>query len=586
MAQIFPSKTYTDFHESNAEEIAYDELQSSLPDSYKIYHSEDWFRAMKQSNRDQPRGEIDFLVCHQENGILALEVKGGGIEYDPEQDQWWTINQEGRDPLDKSPAEQAQAGYYCLLERLKEHPRIAEEGNYPGILGWGLFFPQMQKGRGLNLPDMTLPRERILFEDDRETLEESIEQICDFWNEQMGFTGPLDDATWKAVNQTFFRRKFRILPSLQSYVERADDVIYRLTEEQYDLIRFLSNKKEVFIRGCAGSGKTLLSLEKARRLTEDGKEVLWLCYNEDLADDIQERFPDEDFTISYFHSFAIKYLKDAKIDIPFPDHVKEDPDSDDWDEFWSDVVPGLLQDAIKSNDKRYDAIILDEAQDFQDEWYMALTELFSDDEDSWFYVFYDPHQSVYGELPDWIQESDSTANTLDKNVRNSENIGQSALKLGDIDESIRYGHQGQKTRISLADDEEGLIQDLRKAFHEVFVNEELDPEKSIILERHKKENSPLDGIDALGNFEITTDQDNEGDVVQFSTIHSFKGLEADVAFLIVPEWDPDHTQMFYTGATRAKHLLWIFSTDETVQSLLPDERIKWEGKQGTPQAKA
>ncbi len=574
MAQIYPSKQYTDFHKSTGEEIAYDELQDQLPDSYKIYHSEDWFRAMDQSNRDQPRGEIDFLVCHQEYGIFALEVKGGGIEYDPAKDQWWTINDEGRDDLDKSPAQQAQAGYYCLLERLKEHPKVEDEGTFSGVLGWGLFFPQMSPDRGLDLPDMTLPRERILFEDDREDLQESIENLYSFWDEQMSFTGPMDDSTWESINESFFRRKFRIMESLRSYVDRAEDVVYRLTEEQYELLDVFSRQNEIYIRGCAGSGKTLLSLEKARRLTAEGRDVLWLCYNEDLADDVRRRFSEHDFTINHFHSFAVKYLKEASLEIPFPNVVYDDPDDEDWQEFWSEIVPGLLEDAVDALDRRYDAIILDEAQDFKDNWYMALTDLFVEEGPRWFYVFYDPHQSIYGDLPDWLKESESDAFALDKNVRNTENIGRSALGIGAIDETVKFSHEGRPTRLSLAKNEDDLVDELRRALHEIFVEEELAPSSGVILARHKKENSPLADTNQLGNFSIVDDITSDDHSIQFSTIHSFKGLEADVVFLMVPEWDEEHAQAFYTGATRPKHLLWIFGADESLLNQLPEGFIE------------
>ncbi|MFB6344214.1 MAG: UvrD-helicase domain-containing protein [bacterium] len=145
------------------------------------------------------------------------------------------------------------------------------------------------------------------------------------------------------------------------------------------------------ILGCGSVGHAV-----AEALVEEGKDVLWLCYNEDLADDVRKRFPESNFTIRHFHSFAIQYLQSTNLEIPFPNVVHDDPDDEDWEEFFSEIVPGLLADAVKQNTRRYDAIIIDEAQDFQDNWYMALTELFPDDGEHWFYVFYDPHQSIYG----------------------------------------------------------------------------------------------------------------------------------------------------------------------------------------------
>lgn len=572
MANIFPSKEFTDFSDSHAEEIVYDEL-AQLPDSYKIYHSEDWFRAMGQSSRDQERGEIDFLICHRENGILAVEVKGGGIEYDPEKDQWWTIGKDGRNRLKKSPALQAQAGSRCLLERLKEHPKIEENDKFTGVIGWGLFFPQMSYEDGLDLPDMTLPRERILFQENRAQLLQFLEDLYAYWDNEYHFTGPMDTSTWQKLNNSFLPNKLRILESLEAYVERAENVIYRATKEQQDLIEHLSRQNNVYIRGCAGSGKTLLSLEKARRLSAEDKSVLWLCYNKDLANAISNRRPDADFEINHFHSFADNFIRDAGLEIPYPNMVEDNPDSDDWHRFFSEELPALLEDALEFNDTRYDAIIIDEAQDFDDYWYMVISDLFSDQDERWFYVFYDPHQSVYGELPDWIAESDSSAITINNNIRNNENVGQPALRLGQINEEVTFEHEGQKSRLSLVDDEDEISEKLRKAFHEIFMEEELDPGRSVILGRHTKKNSPLAGIDKLGNFEIIDGLNNDSQSVSYSTIHSYKGLEADIVFLLIPEWDEDHAQEFYTGSTRPKHLLWMFSADNKIMDLVPEDCV-------------
>ncbi|MFB6344213.1 MAG: ATP-binding domain-containing protein [bacterium] len=173
-------------------------------------------------------------------------------------------------------------------------------------------------------------------------------------------------------------------------------------------------------------------------------------------------------------------------------------------------------------------------------------------------------------MPDWIAESDHRAITLDKNVRNTENIGRAALKLGDIEEDIQFGHEGQPTQFSLTDSGEQIVDELRKALHEIFVEEDLNPSDSVILARHKKENSPLAGVDTLGNFTVSEEPGSGNQTLQYSTIHSYKGLEADVVFLLVPEWDQQHAQAFYTGATRPKHLLWIFSADPMVEQKLSD----------------
>ena len=57
-----------------------------------------------------------------------------------------------------------------------------------------------------------------------------------------------------------------------------------LTEQQFVTLNTLSKQKRVAISGCAGSGKTFLAIEQAKRLARRGMSVLVTCYNRNLAD--------------------------------------------------------------------------------------------------------------------------------------------------------------------------------------------------------------------------------------------------------------------------------------------------------------
>src|SRR5690606_38066878 len=68
-------------------------------------------------------GECDFLVAHPGWGILTLEVKGGGISYDPAADQWWSKDRNDIRHRIKDPVKQARDAKYAILARLKDSRR-------------------------------------------------------------------------------------------------------------------------------------------------------------------------------------------------------------------------------------------------------------------------------------------------------------------------------------------------------------------------------------------------------------------------------------------------------------------------------
>ena len=82
---------------------------------------------------------------------------------------------------------------------------------------------------------------------------------------------------------------------LSSQVQEEEAEIFNLTSQQYSLLNFLSRNRKAAIGGCAGSGKTLLAMEKAKRLANEGFRTLLTCYKQGFLQTIwflwQERYP-------------------------------------------------------------------------------------------------------------------------------------------------------------------------------------------------------------------------------------------------------------------------------------------------------
>lgn len=87
----------------------------------------------------------------------------------------------------------------------------------------------------------------------------------------------------------FFDPSCQVFPS--EFIE--DDIreikFNRLLNEQKNVLNFLEEQKSVLINGAAGTGKTLIAVERAIRFANQGQKVLFLCYNKYLKEELKKK---------------------------------------------------------------------------------------------------------------------------------------------------------------------------------------------------------------------------------------------------------------------------------------------------------
>ena len=105
-----------------AEVKVYDRLASELPDEFHVFYSSPWLAIDRFGNERD--GECDFVVAHERMGVLAIEVKGGGIAFDPEMGQWTSTDEHGVVHNIKDPVGQARSAKYNILDKLKGSRRL------------------------------------------------------------------------------------------------------------------------------------------------------------------------------------------------------------------------------------------------------------------------------------------------------------------------------------------------------------------------------------------------------------------------------------------------------------------------------
>ena len=340
---------------------------------------------------------------------------------------------------------------------------------------------------------------------------------------------------------------WELRPLLSTEIEAERQEMLRLTEEQFRLLDFLGRNRRVAISGCAGSGKTTLAVEKARRLAEQGFRVLLTCFNVNLAEFLRgdETLP-RHLDIVSFHKLASDLCRRARLSYSGPAD----------DRYFDEVLPEQLMRAVDQLGPQYEAIIVDEGQDFRDNWWLPLQCLLHDPDHGCLYIFFDDNQNLYHaahRLP-----LELAPFPLTRNCRNTQQIHHSVMRFYRSDRTPEtQGPVGRPVELYAYHEEQELKRLLRQVLHHLVVEEGLSTTDVVVLTPKSRERSCLWRLGMLGNFRLTDQWTAASGEVLCSTVHSFKGLESPVVILaeIEPHAAQDLESILYVGYSRACHHL-------------------------------
>jgi hypothetical protein len=281
MARMFPPD-FDDSSPSAAERHIFNLLKNDI-------HTANWLvlHSLGLSRRPSgPYGEIDFVVIIPGEGLICLEVKGGRVSC--ESGVWKTTNRFGStSSLKKSPMMQAREGMFALRERLKNHfGESAAETRCP--TGCAVVFtdvpsppatPEFERGDVIDVDDLNRPISEALFRIVRQRLRPLQPRGRD--------AAPSLDEAKSLLN--FLRPDFELVVARGIRVGRSEERLLKLTEEQYSRLDELEDNPRCLFEGAAGTGKTLLALEHARRKAKSGARVALLCFNRMLGARLEEQ---------------------------------------------------------------------------------------------------------------------------------------------------------------------------------------------------------------------------------------------------------------------------------------------------------
>ncbi len=555
MARLFPKIDPSEIENPGERKVA-EALVGQLPSRVEIFHSFHWMGDGRKGTVVE--GECDFVVLDPENGLLFVEVKGGALDFDPERMVWTRTTPRGEKRLlGKDPFEQVRKSMHEIIDRVASVMKGPKKAP-PFTYGFAVAFPDCSyKG---SLPASIVP-DQLLDAAKCESMSDSVERV--FGRFRLSQHGSLSSQDIQSIHDALFPR-YAIVPVIWRKVEDQEARLHRLTNEQQRLLDFLGDHTLAAIKGVAGSGKTILAIAKAQESSRKGLRTLFLCYNRPLKDWVLQMLPEnlgDILVIDTYHGLVADFCWQAKL--PFR-AVEGEAGAD----FWRDLAPEKLIEAcsLLGEAYKFDAVIIDEGQDFHDLWWTSLEDVFRNpSKKACYYVFFDPNQNIYVNTPSIPGELGAPFQ-LPVNCRNTVRIAEHCANLVNQTNKVKDGAPiGDTPTLLSAPTMRDAFQLAGKTVREwcmpgagglktsqvaVLVPSGSDKEWSLIFKT----------VTATSDFEKW--RQDKG--VLISPWRRFKGLEAD-AIVIVEDTsrrsDLIERANRYVARSRAKHLLVVIEVE-------------------------
>lgn len=551
MAIMIPEKP-RDFDPASLENLMFDSL-ASLSDDYYIFHS---FRITVVKDNTLHESETDFVIFNKNKGIICLEAKAGNVRY--QNGSWLYSN--GIPMHHGGPFNQASSNKYKLMKYIEDTSMSCVLGKCKFL--HAVWFPSVTDAK---INSMILPSEadrRIILT--QNALTEPERYLDRVYSVELlsGIETDLSEAESQKLIREVLCPQFNVFPAASFDSEIKKIVFHRLLKEQAGILNFLVDQKTAAINGAAGTGKTMIALEKAQRHASLHEKVLFLCFNVKLKEYLQRNYPNEFISFFTVAGFACSLCGTTSPDY---NRAKE-----------------VLEDMYITGSFPYSNIIIDEGQDFGNESIeeadiieLLLTIVTDRGIDGSFYVFYDKLQMVQAKkMPAFIDELDCKL-TLYRNCRNTENIALTSLRP--ISERIPKVYEGAvkgvPAKVHFCNDYE----DAKKRVDIVLNSLIADGLKDIVILTCKNEsNSCLSSL--IRN-------DKYRNKYLFTSCRKFKGLEADAVILIDVDNETftNDVLLYYVGTSRARIRLDVITTisDDECRTILKNV-LHYNKKIGKP----
>lgn len=599
------------------ERLLFRTLKTFLPDDYIIYYEPEIMGRRP-----------DFIIIGPDLGIVVLEVKDytKSTLFQINHDEWHIVTTSGDQAVIKSPMKQARENMFHVVDVLKKDKNLIQlEGKYKFQLkfpyGYGVVFTRLYKKDfvkdGLYAviePNLCLTRDEI--DPDKEGFSEEIliEKILNMFVVPFRLREPLTMDDINAIRYHLFP-EVRISAEFKPPVPYQDQLLLSLHDiktmdlHQENLAKQIGDKNRL-IRGVAGSGKTIILASRAKLLSKQHPDwkILILCYNISLANAIQQMIthkmnePEDLFDFDFSREIPERPVRNQNILVRnFHSWLKNDL------KIKEHQIPDIIQ-KIENNEAilpTYDAVLIDEGQDFEADWLRLVSLLINSNTQSLLLVE-DRAQTIYKRKRSYLQDTglsfQGRSKVLSINYRNTSQIVKFAWDFyrehsmfknkvvnrdleGEIIAPQSTKRKGPEPGIIKASNFFEEMRIVAKQIKKLHIEKKIPLHEMLVLYRVKRTHQyPIIDIikrslsEAGLNFYWITENEHskrsfekEDGRVKISTIDSSKGLDYRAVFIVNVESMPfpleedleREVSLLYIGMTRAKEYLCLSYSGES-----------------------
>lgn len=313
---------------------------------------------------------------------------------------------------------------------------------------------------------------------------------------------------------------FKLLDHRTLLLMHEDNIAH--TEEQTKAMFDLIWSKKMKITGCAGSGKTWLAISTARRLAESGQRTLLTCFSRALADHLEDVLSGvPNLVVASYHALCLRMAKQAGLTVP-----------GGWNNrAWLEKFPDVLIKAMESDPNlKFDAIIVDDAEDFRPNWWQSLQASMIDPEYGRLYYFVDDNElKATGHSPPKVD----AVSHLSINLRSPALISSILSASHKAKQPMRFNRtSAAPVEFYRCDSEEEAQQTLSHVFSDLVDKGSFMASDVAIITQRLPRLSAAYKARLKGNTRVVRRQSDVPNHALLSRCHTFKGLEKRVVIVI------------------------------------------------------
>lgn len=532
------------------------------------------------------RAEIDFvLITH--HGIFVLEVKGGRIKR--QRGVWYAVDKDNvAHKLAESPFDQASNNMFALQRQIKKQFRGQPHAN--ALFGYAVLMPDIV----FELDDPEADR-HLLYDirDTERPFTSFINRLAEASRKaEAREKRPALQAQWIADLGDYLWGDFDFKPAADLIIGSLRKQLDKITREQRVVLDMLEDSQRVIVEGGAGTGKTLLAVDAAKRLASEGRRVLFLCYNKLLAARIEQRLAADSYEGELLVRHLDRYFKEHLVDGTEWEQLVNEAIQRDKQTGFGEVLPEYAAlAAIEREDERFDAIVIDETQDILNQKNLDILDQMLRgglEQGRWcFFLDGQEQKEVFGKMEQHALEhlrAHAVRTRLSLNCRNTRQIAEQAAIVSSSTSRVSTRIDGAAVEFCCYRKRDGWFADLAQVLQKleeegvargrVSVLTVKSPSSEEEARLHKMGLRPLceQDVPKLGTSLL--------EHVTWSTISGFKGLENDVAVVVgIEDIDRDwHRSVAYVGMSRARSRLYVVIREDCNAQRKEREK-EWKARQ-------